>query len=79
MMSEVAVVTGGNRGIGEAICGALKNEGYKVAANYGGNEEAAKRFSDATGIPASAHVPRTSVPGGLTRGVEGYASNQEIS
>lgn len=49
-MARVAVVTGGTRGIGEAICIALKEEGYKVAANYGGNDEAAKAFSDATGI-----------------------------
>lgn len=51
-MSEVAIVTGGTRGIGEAICGALKNEGYQVAANYAGNDEAARAFTEATGIPA---------------------------
>ena len=50
-MARVAVVTGGTRGIGEAICIALKEAGYKVAANYGGNDEAAKKFSDASGIP----------------------------
>ncbi len=49
-MSRVAVVTGGTRGIGEAISIALKDEGYKVAANYGGNDERAKEFSDRTGI-----------------------------
>ena len=37
-MARVAVVTGGTRGIGEAISVALKNAGYKVAANYAGNE-----------------------------------------
>ena len=41
-MSRVAVVTGGTRGIGEAISKALKAEGYTVAANYAGNDEAAK-------------------------------------
>lgn len=50
-MSRVAVVTGGTRGIGEAIAKALKAAGYKVAANYAGNDEAAKKFKDATGIP----------------------------
>jgi acetoacetyl-CoA reductase len=45
------VVTGGTRGIGEAISTALKAAGYKVAANYGGNDEAAQKFKTATGIP----------------------------
>jgi acetoacetyl-CoA reductase len=49
-MSRVAVVTGGTRGIGEAISKALKAAGYKVAANYGGNDEAAEKFKAATGI-----------------------------
>jgi acetoacetyl-CoA reductase len=49
-MARVAVVTGGTRGIGEAISVALKNAGYSVAANYCGNEERAKAFSDRTGI-----------------------------
>ncbi len=49
-MSRVALVTGGTRGIGEAISLALKAEGYTVAATYAGNEEAAKKFSDETGI-----------------------------
>jgi acetoacetyl-CoA reductase len=50
-MSRVAVVTGGTRGIGEAISKALKAAGYKVAANYGGNDEAAQKFKAATGVP----------------------------
>lgn len=50
-MARVAVVTGGTRGIGAAISIALKNAGYKVAANYVGNDERAKSFSDSTGIP----------------------------
>jgi acetoacetyl-CoA reductase len=49
-MSRVAVVTGGTRGIGEAISKAFKGAGYKVAANYGGNDEAAQKFKAATGI-----------------------------
>src|SRR3974390_1207542 len=50
-MARVAVVTGGTRGIGEAVCKALQKAGYKVAANYGGNDEAAQKFKAATGIP----------------------------
>ena len=49
-MERVALVTGGSRGIGAAISVALKNEGYKVAATYAGNDEAASKFSDETGI-----------------------------
>jgi acetoacetyl-CoA reductase len=52
MAGRVAVVTGGTRGIGSAISVALKNVGYRVAANYGGNEEAAAEFTRRTGIPA---------------------------
>ena len=50
--SKVAVVTGGTRGIGAAISEALQNAGYKVAATYQGNDEAAQKFTEATGIPA---------------------------
>jgi acetoacetyl-CoA reductase len=50
-MSRVALVTGGTRGIGAAICKALKQAGYMVAANYGGNDEAAQQFKVETGIP----------------------------
>ena len=50
-MARVAVVTGGTRGIGRAISVALKDAGYKVAATYAGNEEAAQRFNAETGIP----------------------------
>jgi acetoacetyl-CoA reductase len=49
-MARVALVTGGSRGIGAAISIALKNAGYKVAANYAGNDEAAQKFSAETGI-----------------------------
>ncbi len=49
-MERVALVTGGSRGIGAAISLALKNEGYKVAATYAGNDEAASKFSNDTGI-----------------------------
>jgi acetoacetyl-CoA reductase len=49
-MSRVALVTGGTRGIGAAICKALKAAGYTVAANYGGNDEAAQKFKQETGI-----------------------------
>jgi acetoacetyl-CoA reductase len=43
-------VTGGSRGIGAAISKALKDAGYTVAANYAGNDEAAKAFTEETGI-----------------------------
>ena len=51
-MARVAVVTGGTRGIGEAISVALKNAGYTVAANYAGNDERAREFSARTEIKA---------------------------
>ena len=51
-MARVAIVTGGTRGIGEAISLALNEMGVTVAANYAGNDEKAKAFSDRTGIAA---------------------------
>ena len=50
-MSRVAIVTGGTRGIGAAICVALSAAGFRVAANYAGNDDKAKAFGDETGIP----------------------------
>lgn len=49
-MSRVALVTGGTRGIGGGISEALQRAGHVVAANYGGNDEAAMAFSERTGI-----------------------------
>ncbi|MHA6263375.1 acetoacetyl-CoA reductase [Arenibacterium sp. CAU 1754] len=49
-MSRVALVTGGSRGIGAAISTALKDAGYNVAATYAGNDEAAGKFTEETGI-----------------------------
>src|SRR3989344_5571840 len=49
-MGRIALVTGGTRGIGHAIAIALKNAGHTVAANYGGNDEAARAFTAETGI-----------------------------
>lgn len=51
-MSRVALVTGGTRGIGAAIALALKEAGRTVAANYAGNDEKAKAFTQETGIAA---------------------------
>src|SRR5438876_8401866 len=50
-MARVALVTGGTRGIGASVSKALKAAGYNVAANYGGNDEAAGKFKAETGIP----------------------------
>jgi len=50
-MARVALVTGGTRGIGASISKALKSAGYKVAANFGGNDAAAEKFKAETGIP----------------------------
>jgi acetoacetyl-CoA reductase len=49
-MARVAIVTGGTRGIGEAISLALQEAGMTVAANYAGNEERARAFTERTGI-----------------------------
>ncbi len=51
-MARVAIVTGGTRGIGEAISIKLAEQGAKVAANYAGNDEKAREFTDRTGIRA---------------------------
>src|ERR1700691_5098079 len=50
IMARVALVTGGTRGIGAAICKTLKAAGYTVAATYGGNDEAAQKFKAETGV-----------------------------
>jgi len=49
-MGRVALVTGGTRGIGQAVSIALKDAGYNVVASYGGNDEAANKFKSDTGI-----------------------------
>ena len=51
-MTKIALVTGGTRGIGEAISKKLKNDGHTVVVNYGNNEEAAKEFSEQNNIDA---------------------------
>jgi acetoacetyl-CoA reductase len=51
-MARVAIVTGGTRGIGEAISVALRNMGMTVAANYAGNDERAREFTERTQIQA---------------------------
>jgi len=49
-MGRTAIVTGGTRGIGRAISLALKEKGYTVAATYAGNDEAAAKFKEETGV-----------------------------
>jgi acetoacetyl-CoA reductase len=51
-MGRVAIVTGGTRGIGEAICVALREQGHTVAANYVGSDDRARDFTERTGMPA---------------------------
>lgn len=50
MKGKIAIVTGGTRGIGQAISIHLQQAGAKVVANYAGNDEAANRFYEKTGI-----------------------------
>jgi acetoacetyl-CoA reductase len=50
-MGRVAIVSGGTRGIGYAISVALKHKGFRVAANYSGQDQAAEEFHKKTGIP----------------------------
>src|SRR5262245_27144751 len=49
-MAKVALVTGGTRGIGRAISQRLAKDGYRVAANLAGNEEAAGKCAAELGI-----------------------------
>ena len=49
-MARVALVTGGTRGIGRAICERLKADGMQVAAGYSGNDEAAAACAKELGI-----------------------------
>ncbi|MEO0467218.1 MAG: acetoacetyl-CoA reductase [Pseudomonadota bacterium] len=49
-MARTALVTGGTRGIGRAISERLKQDGFQVAANFGGNEDAARKCADELGI-----------------------------
>jgi acetoacetyl-CoA reductase len=71
-MARVALVTGGTRGIGAAISKALKAEGFKVAANYGGNDEAAQKFKAETGIPV--HKFDVSDAGACDKGIKAIES-----
>jgi len=49
-MARVAIVTGGTRGIGRAICEKLQDAGFTVIANYAGNDAAAEQLKADTGI-----------------------------
>lgn len=52
MTKRLALVTGGTRGIGKAICLALKEAGHDVVANYATRDEVAQEFTKETGIKA---------------------------
>ena len=52
MNKKIALVTGGTRGIGAGICISLRAAGYVVAANYSNNHDAAKAFTNQSGIKA---------------------------
>lgn len=79
-MARLALVTGGTRGIGEAISIALHQAGYQVIANYAGNEETAKAFSQKTGIPAYkwnvAHFEECTA--GIDRIQQDFGANVEV-
>lgn len=56
-MSRVAIVTGGTRGIGRAICERLRDErGFTIIANYAGNDDAARRFTEEPALPRRASM-----------------------
>ena len=61
-MAGVAVVTGGTRGIGHAISIALKNQGYRVAATYAGNDAAAQQFRPRPASPSTSGTSATMRP-----------------
>ncbi|MBO6796593.1 acetoacetyl-CoA reductase [Maricaulis sp.] len=73
-MTRTALVTGGTRGIGAAISVQLKNAGYTVIANYAGNDEKAKAFSEETGVA----VVKFDV-GDYDASVEGIAMAEELA
>jgi acetoacetyl-CoA reductase len=68
-MARVALVTGGTRGIGEAISKALQAAGHTVAASYAGNDEAAAAFTSRRGSrPSSGTYPTTTpAPAGIAK------------
>ena len=77
-MTKVALVTGGTRGIGRAISERLVKDGFKVAANYAGNDEAAGKCAAELGVeiagrraPAWGHLHRPAPCAGSKRGPQG--------
>lgn len=52
MTQRLALVTGGQRGIGKSISLALKDAGYRVVVSYGSRDDVAQAFTKEHGIPA---------------------------
>lgn len=73
MTDRLALVTGGTTGIGAAICKDLKEAGYRVAANYVSNDEAAKKFEQETGVKT--YKWDVTSPEDCTKGVENICSD----
>ena len=74
LKTRVAFVTGGTRGIGAAICRSLASQGAVLAAGYGGNEDAAKKFRDSFAAtyntPVSIHKGNVAEPGDCRRTID---------
>jgi acetoacetyl-CoA reductase/3-oxoacyl-[acyl-carrier protein] reductase len=74
LKGRVALVTGGTRGIGEAICRSLASQGAIIAAGYSGNEEKAKEFREKFSLkystPVSTHKGNVADPNDCRRTVD---------
>jgi NAD(P)-dependent dehydrogenase (short-subunit alcohol dehydrogenase family) len=80
LKGRVAFVTGGTRGIGEAICRSLASQSATVAAGYAGNDQAAQKFRDAFtatyGTPVSTHKGNVGDPQDCRRTIDEVIATQ---